>query len=260
MKKYIGIRGHRGAGKNTISYLLGQTINLVLSSSKLTEDQRRGLFNSLYDQWCKDFIDNEDMQVSLRYVYFDSFGDTPKMLVSLLTNIPTEYIYSDYYKDHCIINLENFSYQIISDDVFPESLHKADEVIKIVKSNKSVAGIEMTLREFIIYYATVTSMFLGKDVWIKSKRADDERMSEFDISNGDQYVIFTDIKAPSEVTYIKEKDGVIIKVDRPKNKKKNKGIDSLENDDRFDYNIVIEDLFKLKDEIYNIACKIIIRL
>ena len=31
---YIGIRGHRGAGKKTIAYLLGETINYILLKKK----------------------------------------------------------------------------------------------------------------------------------------------------------------------------------------------------------------------------------
>ena len=257
MKKYIGIRGHRGSGKNTISYLLGQTINFILTSTRLGEDQRKILYQSLYPQWCEEFINDESTTLSSRYVYLDSFGDTPKMLVNMLTNIPVEYIYSDYYKDHCIINIGTFEINVV--EVIKNQLYTSSNLIKTIQENPllDLNSVYMTLREFIIYYATVTSMFLGRDIWVKSKRADESRLEELDIDNSDKYIIFTDIKAPTEVTYIKEKKGWIIKLERPNHKKSNKGVDALDNDHRVDFTINIDNLFELKEEIYSIAKKII---
>ena len=37
---YIGIRGHRGAGKQTIAYLLGETIDYILSKKKTAEKKK----------------------------------------------------------------------------------------------------------------------------------------------------------------------------------------------------------------------------
>ena len=257
MKKYIGIRGHRGSGKNTISYLLGQTINFILTSTRLTEDQRKIFYNTMYTHWCEEFIKDESTNLSSRYVYLDSFGDTPKMLVNMLTNIPVEYIYSDYYKDHCIINIGTFEMDVV--ESVENQLYTSSELIKLIQENSmlDLDKVYMTLREFIIYYATVTSMFLGRDVWVKSKRADESRLGELDLDNNDKYIIFTDIKAPTEVTYIKEKNGWIIKLERPNHKKSDKGIDALDNDHRVDFTINIDNLFELKEEIYNIAKKII---
>ena len=263
MKKYIGIRGHRGAGKNTISYLLGQTINFILTSSRLTEEQRIELYKPLYKQWCDDYIsDEQSTDLHSRFVYLDSFGDTPKMLVSLLTNIPVDYIYSDYYKDHCVVNIGSFRYEVFEKDI-PYTLYTADQLLESVqeKHNKgdvfSLSEVYMTLREFIIYYASVTSIFLGRDIWVKSKRADEERLDELDIDTTDKYIIFTDLKAPTEVTYIKDRQGVIIRVQRPKNKKKDKGVDSLDKDIRVDYDINIDNIYNLQEEIYNIAKSVI---
>ena len=259
-KKYIGIRGHRGSGKNTISYLLGQTINFILTSTKLSEEHRKIFYNSMYTHWCEEFIKDESTVLSSRYVYLDSFGDTPKMLVNMLTNIPVEYIYSDYYKDNCVINIGSFEIWMLEDiDTQQVTLSSAKQIIELIKKtpNTNLNDIYMTLREFIIYYATITSMFLGNDVWVKSKRADESRLGELELDDNDKYIIFTDIKAPTEVSYIKEKGGWIIKLERPNHIKSDKGIDALDNDHRIDFTINIDNLFELKDEIYNISKTII---
>ena len=105
--KYVGIRGHRGAGKTTISYLLGNTINYLV---KHPEEE---LSDDLYRIWCDDIIKDEKIihECGLDYVYFESFSDILKLWVKLLLGCPTDYMYDDYYKDHMIINLKDFSYK-----------------------------------------------------------------------------------------------------------------------------------------------------
>ena len=51
---YIGIRGHRGAGKNSISYLLGNTISFLLS--KKNEN-----FDESYKSWVDNIMEDESI-------------------------------------------------------------------------------------------------------------------------------------------------------------------------------------------------------
>ena len=73
------------------------------------------------------------------------------------------------------------------------------------------------------------------------------------------FVLEGNIKFNSEKeldTYIKEKQGVIVKVNRPGHKKR--GVDKLLHDDRIDYELEVgEGLYDLEDKIFEIAEAII---
>lgn len=253
---YIGIRGHRGSGKQTVAYLLGQTIDWILS------DNFKDTYENDFKRWCNNIIKDEDIinEVSLIKVYFDSFGDSPKTFVSLLLGMDPGTTNNDYYKDHTIINLKDFSYKVYDD--IPDDIEclSAEELYKLFNAKKEPAtilkDIYVTLREFVMYFGKeVMQRYFGLNVWVKTLRASEEwYQSTYNDKN--YYKIYYDIKFPSEVTYIKDKNGVIVKVSRPGSKKKGK--DRLLHDDRYDYEVVIGDsLYDLKDTIYEIAEEII---
>lgn len=275
--KFIGIRGHRGSGKNTVAYLLGNIIQWLLDNymtkqglninyaSQLTQDS---VFTTAYRVWC-DCIKNDEQEaldnINAGNVYFESFGDTPRVLLQLITNIPNNYFNSDYYKDHVVVNLKDFSWKIVDDPTeetsFDESLINEIERENIDEVDEE--DISMTLRDFIIYFAQVCMKYLGRSVWVKSMRRSDFDQDSYDdyYNIGTIYKIFRDIKAPSELTYVKDHDGIIIKVDRPDFKKEDAGVESLSNDSRFDYHVVInEDILtdqKLKEELVKIAIELV---
>ena len=248
---YIGIRGHRGAGKTTISYLLGNTIEYILKNS---QDN----FDELYRTWCDDIIKDERIihECGLDYVYFDSFSDTLKLWVKLLIGCPSEYMYDDYYKDHMIINMRDFSYEIV--DELPKNLPTHSELYDAMPKDKApttiTKNIYISLREFILYYGLeIMQRYFGANVWVKSmKNSSEFYTSIFD--NDNSYKIFTDLKTPAEVTYIKNNHGKIIKVSRPNHKKIIKGLDKLGQDARIDYEIEVgEELYDTKEIIFKIA-------
>lgn len=249
--KYIGIRGHRGAGKTTISYLIGNTIEYLIKKS--TED-----FNDLYRIWCDDIIKDERIihSCGLDYVYFDSFSDTLKLWVRLLIGCPHEYLYDDYYKDHIIINMKDFSYKEY--DSPPTDLPTHSELYELMPKDKApctiTKNIYISLREFILYFGLdIMQRYFGANVWVKSMKNSSEFYSSL-FTEDDNYKIFTDVKTPAEVTYIKNKNGLIIKVSRPGYKKSAKGLDKLSQDSRFDYEIIVEDdLYDTKDIVLEIS-------
>lgn len=265
MTKYLGIRGHRGSGKISIAYLIANTIEYMYDFKTIGDD-----FNNLYKEWCDKLMDDEQEAVNnidTPHVYLDSFGDLPKMLTEMLTSIPHEYIYSDYYKDYTFISVRTMETKIFDSDemlnLFSSNQHiwKSDELMSYVDKRGFDDGdyaYWMTLREFILYYAKTTAKYLGKDVWVKlmkmNELRDVEMQQKYNIfGNGDKYKLFVDLKASSEITYVKERDGFIIKINRPNNVK-SKGFDNLQNDDRFDYELNIEgSLYDLKDKIIEIA-------
>lgn len=259
---YIGIRGHRGAGKQTVSYLLGCTLDYLIEWKKGSNILSEEEFKEFFIRCCDEIIADENIvdTVNLKRIYFDSFGDGPKTFVSLLLGCDPSMTYSDYDKDHTIVNLRDFSYETY--EVIPDNINclDAEELYKLFSNKKEPSVIlkntYTTLREFIMYFGReVMQRYFGLNVWVKTLRANEERYGS---SYNDQnyYKIFTDLKFPSEVTYIKDKKGVVVKVSRPGFKKK--GSDKLSQDDRYDYEVVIgKNLYDLQNTIYDIAIDII---
>lgn len=256
--KYIGIRGHRGAGKTTISYLLGNTINYIFKYGN--EDG----IDDLYRTWCDDVIKDEKIihECGLDYVYFDSFSDTLKLWVKLLLGCPSDYIYDDYYKDHMIINLKDFSYKIYEEMPQNITIYNHNELYDLMPKNKApitiTKNIYISLRDFIMYFGLeVMQRFFGSNVWVKSLKCSSEFYNSI-FNEDDSFKIFTDVKTPGEVTYIKNNGGMIVKISRPGFKKNSKGLDKLAQDTRFDYEIIVEgDLYDTKEKIIEISKQLI---
>lgn len=267
--KYIGIRGHRGSGKNTIAYLLGSIIQYFIDNKNSTPETLidDSSFNIMYKVCC-DAIKQDEQQalanVNNENVYIETFGSSPKMLIELLTDIPHEYFNSDYHKDHVVVNLKDFSWSIDENEANLKSLCSAQAVIEgVEREGFDNSTIYLSLREFIVYFATVCMKYLGSNIWVKAMRCNEKRNSRYDdyFNIGTIYKIFADIKAPSELSYVKELDGVIIMVERPEFAKTNKGVSTLDKDPRYDYKVTIEkDILedtKLKEQLLNIAYALI---
>lgn len=264
---YIGIRGHRGAGKIAISYLIGNTLNYLeeLSLSNNSDnDFDSNDFDFHYQAWCDDVLNSEQIiyDCDLKHIYFESFSDSLKLFIILLIGCPRNYLYDDYYKDHMVINIRDFSYNVYDNiEEYNDKLLSREDVINILSKNKQPVTITqnmfMTLREFILYFGIDTMQrSLGLNVWVKSLQANEALFKNI-FDNNKDYRIYFDVKTPSEVTYIKNKSGVIIKIDRPGNKKQSKGFDKLKHDDRIDYTINVKgNLYDLKDCILNISKEI----
>lgn len=254
--KYIGIRGVRGSGKDLITHVVANTLNhIILHSEDPTKEQM--------DKWIKDIIDNENIihEISLDNVYIDSFGDAVKTFVALLLGCDTKYLYDDYYKDHMVINMASFEYEIY--DEIPSNIALIDNetllniMIKNGNPDSVMSNHYITLRDFIIYFGhNVMKRFFGANIWIKSLNSN---MPLFEnIFTDKTYKIYRDVKTSSEVTYIKEKKGWIIKLNR-KGLKKKKGLDMLSKDNRIDFIIDIpENIYDIYNDILKI-CKEIIR-
>lgn len=259
MFKYIGIRGHRGAGKNTISFLLGTSIDFY------TKNDSWDGFDDVYAD-AVDIAMNDDSFIEdadFVNVFFESFADTPKIMLSQLFGIPSEYFYDDWCKDSIIVDMKTFTFiqpkdklklQILKDRYV---LFTADDLYKLA-NDKSIdsynADIYTTLRELIAYFSKyVMQRSFGYNVWVKSLNANRWEQERFYTGRGKTiYKIFTDCKFPSEVSYIYNNGGKIIKVNRENNVKEDTQISKeLDLDPRFDYEINLDgDLMKDKTKEY----------
>ena len=261
--RYIGVSGHRGAGKSSIAYLIGQTLDLICHGhSKLVDNDE--FYNSFYSRWCDELMNSENCinEANLRYVYFESFSDSIKTFIRLLLGCPEEYLYEDKYKDLVVVNIRDLSCKLLDSFVEKPKLITAQEFYKTMPYDCDETPVSLTsnnymlLREFIMYFGLeVMQRFFGRNVWVKSLKANSEQFDKF-YSTGINYKIFIDLKTPAEATYIKQAEGYIINVNRPSHKKGQSGLERLgaRYNDKIDYNITVDgDLYSLKDTIRKIA-------
>lgn len=252
--KYIGVRGHN---KAAISYLLGNTIEYIIKYDDINDAE----FNNLYQVWCDDIAKDEKIIQEcsdLERVYFDSFSHTIKFFTKLLIGCPLDYMFDEYYKEHMIINLKDFSYKIYDDIPANMKVYSYNELYELMPKDKApvtiTKNIYISLNDFIMYFGLeIMQRFFGANVWVKSlKNSSDFYNSIFDDNN--VYKIFVDIKTPAEVTYIKNNGGIIIKSTNPEYKKQPRRLNKLAQDNRYDYEVTVtSNLYDTKEQIINIS-------
>lgn len=240
----IGITGHRGSGKTSIGYLLGNILN-----SLRRHHTKEEIFED-YKTWCATIKQNNNAMYDccLDYIYFDEFGEMPKSFVAQLLAIDISVLDNDTLKDTMYVNMGNFK------------LYAYDESMKIINADgilskpaKKWKDTYISLREFVkVFSIDIMQRFFGSDVWLKSRRVNEERWNHFI----DGWKLFTDVKTKEEINYIKDNNGIIIRTIRPSNRKKNEGITNTQNSDS-DFIINTEgQLIDLFDKIYEIGEKI----
>lgn len=260
MQKLVGIRGHRGAGKESVAFLLAQALEFIEMSERLeanNEEDYKKHFNIMYNESVKALVDDKDKaftDADFKYVYLDAFGDAPKAMVQQLLGCDFKYLQEEKWKDHAVVDLRTFKLEEV--DELPEGLMDPSLMMSYCPSflndERCKDECKMSLRDFILYFGiNVMQKYFGQDVWVKSTAQNDRRNEEY---FEDGIRIYTDIKAPTELTYLINKQAVIINVERRGYKKKG-GLDLLKDDTRWDFNVQIKgnDLMSIKDDILKIA-------
>lgn len=273
MIKYIGIRGHRGAGKNSISFLIGASIQYYMHCRNWDN------YDQFYERWVQDLLNHPDttniwynLDMDWTHIYFESFGDMPKLTISNILGMDESWMFDEEKKNTILINLRTFE---IVDLNNPESsvirnnwkVYTAKELFELryneIDSEQKPRvfrdGEYITLGEMILYFGKyMCQNFLGCNVWVKSLKANNRRWGE-DLDLNHTYKIFVDCKFPQEISYIRDKGGVIVKVLRPGNIKEDSDISNeLDFDARYDFEVnVPEDLMAIKETIQELTLKII---
>lgn len=244
--KYIGITGHRGSGKTSVAYLLGNILDCLKCGCS------RESIKLYYEDMCSKIKNNQNAiyDCALDYIYFDEFGEMPKSFVAQLLSIDMSVLDNDTMKDNMYVNLSNFRLYSREDhfciiDSEWLLLNKSDTVFD--------EPVYMSLREFVKCFSIdIMQNIFGSNVWLKVLKVNDSKWSE--PNNG--WRVFSDVKTVDEIQYIRDKQGVLIRTKRPDNKKSNKGITNIENCNA-DYIIDTSgELIDLFDKIYDIAINI----
>ena len=244
--QYIGITGHRGSGKTSVAYLLGNMLELIKYNYSKSD------LMSYYGEWCETIKNDQNViyDCALNDVYFDEFGEMPKSFVAQLLSIDMSVLDNDTLKDTMYVNLSDFR------------LYAREDHFCIVDSNWLLLNksdscfdepVYMTLREFIKCFSIdIMQNIFGSNVWLKTLRVNDEKWNEPDRG----WRLFSDVKTKDEIQYIKDKSGVLIKTKRPSNKKHNTGITNIDKCNA-DYEINTEgELLDMFDAIYSMAQQI----
>ena len=83
--------------------------------------------------------------------------------------------------------------------------------------------------------------FFGRNVWVKSLENSKWENERFYALNKTIYKIFVDCKFPTEISYICNNEGKVVKVTRENNIKQDTDFsDQLDNDNRYDFEIKLD--------------------
>lgn len=242
--QYIGITGHRGSGKTSVAYLLGNMLELI------KYDYSKSDLMSYYEEWCETIKNDQNAiyDCALNNVYFDEFGEMPKSFVAQLLSIDMSVLDNDTLKDTMYVSLKDF--RLYSNDGTLNTVTSEDI---LSNDGKRWNNHYISLREFTKCFSIdIMQRFFGSDVWLKTLRVNDEKWNEPDRG----WRLFSDVKTKDEIQYIKDKSGVLIKTKRPSNRKHNTGITNIDKCNA-DYEINTEgELLDMFDAIYNMAHQI----
>lgn len=253
MYKYIGIRGHRGSGKSSISILVAALLDAIHRGEDV---------DVAYDNAVS--VIKENGEGCYDSVHIETFSDTPISLIHMIFNIPIEDCYDDWKKDNMFINLKDYEYT----DQQPQKTVTATKYFELrnneidceASPHKIKNDIWMSLRELISYYGNyVMKYFFGANVWIKSMNKTEKMMEDFWTGDDIVWKIYSDVKFTSEVDFIKKHDGIIINLLRPNNDKGNFDTSTnLQYDKRVDYELVYDEICtdETKEKIKELVGKI----
>jgi hypothetical protein len=244
--KYIGITGHRGSGKTSAAYLLGNILDC------LKHGHSKEAITMYYTDWCSKIKNNQNAiyDCALDYIYFDEFGEMPKSFVAQLLSIDMSVLDNDTMKDTMYVNLSDFRLYSLEDHFYV-----VDSNWLLLNKSDNCFGepVYMSLREFVKCFSIdIMQNIFGSNVWLKVLKVNDSKWNEPDSG----WRVFSDVKTIDEIEYIKNKQGVLIRTKQPSNKKSKKGITNIENCNP-DYIIDTSgELIDLFDSIYEIATDI----
>lgn len=179
--KYIGITGKRGSGRETLAWLLGQTLQF---KDKLSFDEYQQKFKA----WTDAVKESKDCIGSSNYYVLESFGGI--ILDSIRLTIPALYE----------LDLTQGS---------PDLDRKFDINTLTLDCGDTTVG------EFIILYADKTMKAnFGKKFWVNIAEQMARDKENYPYAT-EKYIIYWDVKTDEEAEYIKRHDGIFIKVTCP---------------------------------------------
>lgn len=249
---YIGINGLAGAGKDTVAKML----KVILSKKWESLDECKTFYKNTYTNPTQSATYNPNPQnkefESVCPVLCIAYADQLKQICSTIFGIPVQRFYMNKGNAWICIN-KDFSYTEIKPN---ESEIITAEQFYYGKSEfiNTSSKYWMSLREILVYVGTyVLQEDINKNIFVNIVR---NKVKEIALSNPRlKYIIVTDNRFIHEMKFIREMNGITIKVVRDSIEQlPNIAEHHLDNEDDFDYTI---DNSEGYDELFNNVWKIV---
>lgn len=249
---YIGINGLAGAGKDTVAKML----KVVLSMFNSSLEECKAFYKQTYTNPTQSATynprpTNKEFEENCPVICI-AYADQLKKICSTIFGIPLERFYMNKGNAWICIN-QHFTYTEIKPN---DSEIITAEQFYYGKSEYSHSSQKywMSLREILVYVGTyVLQEDISRNIFVNIVRNEIKEK----VRNNDniEYVIITDNRFTHEIDYLREKNGISIKVVRDSVEQlSNIAEHHLDNEDNFDYIIENNDGYdELFDKIYNIV-------
>lgn len=199
----IGICGHKQAGKDTIAEMIAYINSVGLAKANYTDfvSYRR--------------INNDNLQNKII-----RFADALKKCISIIYNIPIEYLYDNYYKDECWYCLDNQTFYDHNTVVNHKELYDIinlsditiDKSLSDFTSNDTNKFRVIKVRTILQYFGTnMCRKFLGENIWIRATMGKADEIAQLY-----NVCIIPDVRFENEAKTIQQHPfyGGLIKVNR----------------------------------------------
>lgn len=183
MNKIIAICGFKNSGKDTVAHML----RYCLSVPKFMR------YYWLYRLLNKFIISKYKIV---------SFAESLKKSLAILINVPYKLFNDRQFKEECYINTKTLS---ITYNKYIPHVITDEKINKLIKSNhmKSIFDYFITIRQLLQLYGTeIIRKYFGDDFWILRTLEDNKNL------------IISDLRFINEYYRVKEKEGLIIYVNR----------------------------------------------
>lgn len=211
--KIIGIYGHKGAGKMSVGWLLAH----CLENRMIGREVSREYYQNLCDAIKAD--PRAARLCELRRVYLTEFQEGLLVYISMFLGVSANDLMDPSWTRNRWVSLSRGN---VTDSLPQNALvHDARSLAKVrsgeimmlstgLKSKPFGENEYMRVDEYIMYFAYyMVQGMLGPDVWLNDLRSSDRSMGE-----RMEPTIFMDVKTLSELEYIKERGGILVKVTR----------------------------------------------
>lgn len=228
---YIGINGYAGSGKDTVAKML----KTILSNDWENLEQCKQFYKSIYTNPTRSATYNpsEIPEVDVHNkVLCIAYADQLKTICSTIFGIPIERFYMNKATAWVCIN-DRFQYTEVKPN--ESSIITAVKYYSGSYNNDSSTKYYMSLREILVYIGTyVLQESINNNIFVNIVR--NKIKEEIQNNQNLKYVITTDIRFNHEIDFVRENNGITIKVVRDSVQQlDNVAEHELDNESSFDY-------------------------
>ena len=243
----MGIRGSAGSGKDTVAYLFAGALNYYIEHSNgsfcdFTNDEWYYYWNDMKKNAlaANGNILHSEGAGDFSNIYFETFADNVKIILSMLTGIEYEKFYDSSLKENLYFNFATFE-NCLKDNLLEDAIILTDdECINMVDNNNINLSIKtnywISMRSLMVYFGThIIQRYFGKKAWVNSLSVGHMRYIDNSVR------IISDCRFPHELKYIRDNNGIVLQVQSNRNKiKESNSVAETSLIDNKDYDIIID--------------------